>query len=99
MRKYLTGREGRDFEFPSLEIRLDSGEGVTAIVPIYAGKNLISDVSADQLAAMILRASGKSGRCVDYVRKIAAQLDALGIRDEAVTLIRAALDRVSPLAP
>jgi cation transport regulator ChaC len=60
---------------------LDNGDRVSAIVPIYSGKHLLSGRSSAELAAMTRAAKGDDGECVDYVRNIAARLANLGIDD------------------
>lgn len=82
--KYLEKREGRGFVLRRLEIELDTGEKVDAIVPIYEGNNLVRAEGLDQLAEMALQASGQDGLCVNYVKRIRERLAALAIEDPAV---------------
>lgn len=89
---YLDEREGKGFRLLPLEIRLESGDRVGAIVPIYAGKNVLSGRPVGELAAMARAAEGCSGRCADYVRSIAAKLAELGIDDPDVDAFRRALE-------
>jgi cation transport regulator ChaC len=63
---------------------LESGDRVSAIVPIYSGKNLISGRSPAELAAMARTAQGVDGKCIDYARNIAVKLAELGIEDPEV---------------
>ena len=89
--KYLQKREG-GFEFELLPVKLDDGDGIMSYIPIYRGKNLISNKTTEQLVQMAFDASGKSGRCLDYVAKIAKQLTALGIIDHAVSAFQQSLE-------
>ena len=86
----LEVREG-GFTLSDLPVRLQSGQSVNAIVPIYDGRNLIHAATIDEIAAMVANAKGTSGRCIDYVRNIAAQLDHLGVDDPPVTTLWRAL--------
>jgi glutathione-specific gamma-glutamylcyclotransferase len=81
---YLKKREGNGFELKPVEIRLESGDRVSAIVPIYSGKNLISVRSSAELTAMVRGAQGIDGKCIDYARNIAMKLAELGIDDPEV---------------
>jgi cation transport protein ChaC len=81
---YLKKREGNGFDLQPVEIRLESGDRVSAIVPIYSGKNLISGRSPAELAVMARTAQGEDGKCVDYARNIAIKLAELGIDDPEV---------------
>jgi len=81
--KYLKEREGKAFELTNCEVVLDTGYKVTAVVPIYKGKNTL-DEPLDQLAEMAISASGTSGDCLNYVINIADQLEKYGITDPEV---------------
>lgn len=85
IREYLTKREGKDFSLRKLPAQLDQGDEITAIVPIYEGNNLIPVSSVDKIVQMTIRANGKDGACVDYVKGIAEELRRLGIDDPAVS--------------
>jgi len=81
---YLTKREGKGFRLQQMDIWLQNGGRVNAIVPIYSGKNLLRGRSSDELAAMARTAKGDNGKCIDYVRNIAMKLADLGIDDRDV---------------
>lgn len=93
---FLEKREGKGFELGEHEIRLESGDRVKAVVPIYCGKSLLKGKSVLELAAMARLAVGADGRCIDYVRNVAAKLAELGIYDPAVEEFRRALDEAPP---
>jgi cation transport protein ChaC len=80
----LIEREGKDFALRELPVQLDGGDRVTAIVPLYEGKNLICDASVDELSEMVRQAKGGDGFCFSYVEGIANHLQSLGIDDPAV---------------
>ncbi len=85
---YLRKREGKGFSLDELEIKLDSGRLLKAIVPIYVGQNLLDDSkSLEEIAEMIKRAKGISGYCLDYVKGIVKKLDELKIEDQYVSEI------------
>ena len=69
-----------------LPLRLEDGRNITALIYIYAGKNLLGDdVTLAAKTGMVLRAKGKSGASRDYVRRTFEGLDKIGVRDPAVT--------------
>jgi cation transport regulator ChaC len=77
----LKEREG-GFDFPLRSVRLETGDKVNAYVPVYAGTNTIKNPA--EIVAMVTTASGKSGKCRDYVLNIAKELKQLGVSDAAV---------------
>lgn len=80
----LRDREGAGFEFPTMDIQMCSRSAVRAIVPLYRGKNLIQNKSTEELADMIIRASGKNGNCRDYVLKLDDYMKRMQISDPVV---------------
>jgi cation transport protein ChaC len=80
---YLAAREGKDFALLPLTVRLDLGDKVIATVPVYEGKNVISSDEAKHLAELVLRANGRDGPCIRYVKSISEELRRLGIDDPA----------------
>ena len=90
---YLRKREGKDFELRELNVVLDGGETVGAIVPIYRGKNLVRADKPSAMAALVNRASGRNGSCRAYVLDVAAKLEAMGVNDPAVVALVRALSR------
>lgn len=85
VRKYLGKREGKDFSFEQLTIRLQDKTEVQASVPVYHGKNLVSPATAGERAVMVRNAAGTKSSCTDYVKEIAELLSTLGIDDPAVS--------------
>ena len=81
---YLAAREGKDFALLPLTVRLDLGDKVIATLPVYEGKNAISSDEAKCLAEMVLRANGRDGPCIRYVKGISEELRRLGIDDPTV---------------
>ncbi len=81
---YLEEREGKSFAFKALPVLVRNVGEVTALVPMYEGKNLIGTSNVQQLARQILTATGKSGGCRDYVRGVHVELLKLGIDDPVV---------------
>jgi cation transport protein ChaC len=82
--EYLKKREGKGFRLQLTELRLGTGDRVSAVVPIYSGKNLLDGRSSAELAAMVRVAQGDNGKCIDYARNIAMKLADLGIDDPDV---------------
>jgi cation transport regulator ChaC len=81
----LLEREGKTFPLREKRIRLLTKVSVNALVPIYEGKRIIKYGSLRELAQMAILARGTRGNGVDYVRNIAAYLDANGIEDKTVS--------------
>lgn len=81
---YLAKREGKDFGLRQLTIRLDQGNDVIATVAIYEGKSLDPSEEIDHIAKMVLKASGRDGPCIQYLKSIRSELQRLGIDDPAV---------------
>src|ERR1700738_478702 len=70
----------------SSAIRLTDGRDVPALVYIYEGKNILDPTtSLAEKASMVVRAKGKSGVCVDYVRQTFEGLSSIGLNDPEVT--------------
>ena len=92
--KYLTKREGANFALRALPARLESGDDVIQLVPLYEGKNLIRPISVEQIAKMALRATGKDGSCVCYINGVARELRRLGIDDPAVSQLWLILSQI-----
>lgn len=92
IRAYLEKREGRGFLLRQHEIIVSCTERVLAFVPIYEGKNLVIG-SRDEIAEKACRATGSAGRCVDYVKNLATELERLGISDPAVTALLTAIGK------
>lgn len=88
----LRKREGLGFELLELPIRVSSRKEVIAVVPIYDGKNLIVGKTIDEIAQMVLTATGTSGACSAYVKNVAHQMTEIGIADPAVTELCNALE-------
>lgn len=82
---YLEKREGKEFPFYEMPVRINGQSEVLAFVPLYNGKNVIEGKTVEEVAEMVLAASGTSGTCLAYVNGISEKLSALGISDPAVT--------------
>lgn len=93
VRAYLKEREGRGFPLREHTVHISSAERVQALIPMYEGNNVVKVASVDKAAEMVCRAVGSGGRCVDYVKGIAAKLAELNIHDPAVTDLLAAIQR------
>lgn len=87
---YLKRREGKPFKLEEHSIVLGEGVEVTAIVPVYHGKNII-DKPLDELVALALHAKGTSGACVNYVLNIDQELMDNDIHDDEVIAFAARL--------
>ena len=83
---YLRQREGGSFEFRELDVDLQSGEQVKALVPVNDPKRgtYIGDLSLARRVEMCKRARGSRGACVSYVENIHNELRKMGIVDAAV---------------
>lgn len=82
---YLEGREGKAFPLHEVVVHVRDQSKVSALVPLYNGKNVIEGKTAKELAAMVLAASGTDGTCLSYVNGIYDKLSAIGINDPAVS--------------
>lgn len=83
----LHEREGRSFELRELDVELQSGERVKALVPVndMSKGTYIGERSLAERAQMCRRAQGSSGTCMTYVQRVHDMLQELGITDAAVT--------------
>jgi cation transport regulator ChaC len=90
---YLTRREGQGFRLHELQIRLDDQSLVTAFVAIYEGPSVIEAKEIEDLAAMVVSASGAKGPCASYVVGVAKALSEIGIEDSAVAELESAVKR------
>lgn len=81
---YLSKREGQNFWRRQVELTLDAGQVVQGYCFFYEGKNLIQAVSIEEVAAMVLRAHGKDGSALDYLRNTKDAIGRIGFRDAAV---------------
>jgi cation transport regulator ChaC len=84
---YLKDREGKTFPLHELLVRLEDQSEVSALVPLYNGRNVIEGKTTEELAAMVLAASGTDGTCLTYVNGITDKLSGLGINDSAVSAL------------
>lgn len=82
---YLEAREGKAFTLHDVLVRIDDQSEVSASVPLYNGKNVIEGKTVEEVAEMVLAASGTDGTCLSYVNGVAERLSALGVNDPAVT--------------
>ncbi|AMN40483.1 gamma-glutamylcyclotransferase [Rhodoplanes sp. Z2-YC6860] len=81
----LLKREGKTFPLREKAILLKDGRNVTALVPMYEGKQIITGKSLRELAEMAIIAKGIRGGGVDYVRDIARHLNSVGIEDPVIS--------------
>ncbi|WP_407150455.1 gamma-glutamylcyclotransferase [Bradyrhizobium sp. ORS 86] len=95
VRAYLVEREGKGFELHELSVRIDSGATVNALVPLYAGPNLLPEGDLQAIARMILGASGTHGSGVDYVDRAANELLKAGIDDPVVNELKLLIGRLT----
>jgi cation transport protein ChaC len=87
---YLQKREGKPFKLEEHSIVVDGGSEVTAIVPVYHGKNIVAQ-PLDELVELALHAKGTSGACVNYVINIDRELVNHDIHDDEVKAFAARL--------
>lgn len=90
--RYLEVREGKAFQLHKLLVRLEDHSEVSAVVPLYNGQNVIEGKTTEDLAAMVLAASGTSGTCLSYVVGVSEKLSAFGINDFSVSALMKALN-------
>jgi cation transport regulator ChaC len=53
-------------------------------VNVYTGRNIVKSKTIDDIVSMIVKARGKKGSCVSYVKGIADKLHEMGIEDPVV---------------
>jgi cation transport protein ChaC len=82
---YLTRREGRNFNLSVVEVVAEGSGPVKALVPLYAGKNIIRPIDMQAAFGLVSCAKGSSGKCTDYMVDVYKQLKELDINDPAVT--------------
>lgn len=90
----LLEREGKSFPLREKLVRLSNGEDVAALVPMYEGKQIIANKTLSEIASMAIRAKGRRGTGVQYVRDIASHLKAAGIEDLVVTNLLQEVERI-----
>ena len=88
---YLQYREGKNFLHRRVALELTSGKVVDGECFFYDGKNLIAEGELDQVVTMVLQATGMNGTGLDYIRRTKRELDDMGIRDENVDALFAAV--------
>lgn len=96
VRAYLVEREGKSFDLHALSVRLDSGADVNALVPLYAGPNLLPEGDLQAIAAMIVGTRGTHGSGVDHVIRAAGELLKAGVDDPVVTELASIPARLAP---
>tara|TARA_B100000378_G_scaffold255185_1_gene232120 strand:- start:1260 stop:1628 length:369 start_codon:yes stop_codon:yes gene_type:complete len=87
----LEQREGKNFPLRKMRIELEDGRNVEAYLPVYAGRNIITGKTLDELVAMATAAIGRDGKASDYVLNIAKKLNAVGVEDPIVIAFAAAI--------
>ena len=83
---FLQHREGKSFSFPQLQVELDDGSKVHALVPVNdrSRASYIGELPLTQRAKMARDAAGEKGRCIDYVKAIRTDLKQIGVVDRDV---------------
>jgi cation transport protein ChaC len=83
---YLKEREGHDFTLAKGTVQLQSGSQACARIPTNnrSGETYIGSMPVAERASMVRIASGKAGRCSDYVASIRNELVQRGIDDPYV---------------
>jgi cation transport protein ChaC len=82
--KDLLEREGKTFFLREKSVRLDTGESIAALVPMYEGRHIILNKTISEIAAMAIRANGKRGSGVQYIEDVASHLQRCGVQDPVV---------------
>ena len=82
----LGDREGPSFRLKDMEIELQSGSRVVAIVPVNdrSANTYIGDQPLEERARLAKDARGTAGACRDYVKNIRTMLLKLSINDSSV---------------
>lgn len=83
---YLKKREGMSFRLEEMDVSLQSGMRVRALVPVNdpARSTYIGAQPLRDRTRMAKAAQGSKGACRDYVKNIREKLQELGITDSAV---------------
>jgi len=89
--EYLTEREGKNFELCAVDATLVKGTVISVTVPIYRGRNVIPSNNVRDIVPLLLCARGRDGSGVDYLNRIASELDRLRISDAVVDQLRDAV--------
>ncbi|MCJ2187882.1 gamma-glutamylcyclotransferase [Novosphingobium beihaiensis] len=90
---YLQEREGKGFERREVVLKLENGETVKGDCFFYAGANVLTDRNLDEIADLVLTASGKDGTGIEYVRAVKRELDTMEIRDKATEALLKVMQR------
>jgi len=95
--RYLRDREGPSFDLKRVPAELPGGRRVQALVAINDphARSYIGDVSLDERAAMIGRAEGTSGACIDYLQNTRSKLRTLSIEEATVEALWTAVQDYS----
>jgi cation transport protein ChaC len=89
---FLDGREGKGFQRDEVIVHIEDKSKVSAFVYVYIGPNIIDGGSIEDVANMVVAASGTEGTCLQYVNGVAKELSRLGIEDSAVSELLRAID-------
>ncbi|MEY9252343.1 cation transport regulator ChaC [Bradyrhizobium ottawaense] len=95
----LTEREGKAFPLREMDVQLQDGRHVRALVPIYEGRQIIKTNSIREIALMAIKARGKRGDGISYVRDIARHLAEAGVKDAAIADVHAEMERLLKSMP
>lgn len=83
---YLKNREGESFQLVEREVKLESGQKITALIPINRKEmnTYINNTNFNALGDMARKARGRDGSCFKYIQNIHMKCEELGIKDEYV---------------
>lgn len=82
---YLRDREGQGFDFPELDVETVEGS-LRAIVPVNdrSHRTYIGRRTQDERARLAREAAGEKGSCREYVERVRASLQEMGVVDQDV---------------
>ena len=89
----LDHRERNGYERRQVELEFDDGSRAHAVTWVAGPHNpsFVGPAPLAEMAAQIARAVGPSGANLEYLERLAAVLDELGVHDEEVVELQAAL--------
>ncbi|MBK9214640.1 MAG: gamma-glutamylcyclotransferase [Chloracidobacterium sp.] len=91
---HLKGREGESFDLPELDVELENGQVVKAVTPVNRLNNTyLGSISVEDRARNARVATGKDGKCSDYIQNIHRHLNDLSIDDLYVQRMWEALQK------
>jgi len=98
VQKQLVKREGKSFNLELKPILLPSGDNVDAIVPINSvnASSYIGNLPIGERARLIVAASGRDGRCIEYFTNVASNLQSLNVKDLEIAALSDAISNIGP---